>query len=83
MYYGVGSFLRFYHSSVTKYIMDRSEDAKEDRKCTFKIFLPETLEIRENYDQKKGNLWPDPGGGGHFHINLYGTCCFSGYHFSA
>ena len=24
-----------------------------------------------------------PGGGGHFHINLYGTCRFSGYHFSA
>ena len=23
------------------------------------------------------------GGGGHFHINLYGTCRFSGYHFSA
>ena len=21
--------------------------------------------------------------GGHFHINLYGTCRFSGYHFSA
>ena len=24
-----------------------------------------------------------PGGGGHFHINLYETCRFSGYHFSA
>ena len=24
-----------------------------------------------------------PGGGGHFHIKLYGTCRFSGYHFSA
>ena len=23
------------------------------------------------------------GRGGHFHINLYGTCRFSGYHFSA
>ena len=22
-------------------------------------------------------------GGGHFHINLYGTCCVSGYHFPA
>ena len=22
-------------------------------------------------------------GGGHFHVNLYGTCRFSGYHFSA
>ena len=24
-----------------------------------------------------------PGVGGHFRINLYGTCRFSGYHFSA
>ena len=24
-----------------------------------------------------------PGGGEHFHISLYGTCRFSGYHFSA
>ena len=24
-----------------------------------------------------------PGGCGHFHINLYGTCRSSGYHFSA
>ena len=26
---------------------------------------------------------PGGGGGGHFHINLYGTCRSSGYHFSA
>ena len=26
---------------------------------------------------------PTPGGGGHFHINLYGACRFSGYYFSA
>ena len=25
----------------------------------------------------------EPRGGGHFHINLYETCRFSGYHFSA
>ena len=24
---------------------------------------------------------PGGGGGGHFHINLYGTCRFSGYNF--
>ena len=24
-----------------------------------------------------------PGEGGHFYINLYGMCRFSGYHFSA
>ena len=28
-------------------------------------------------------FWTSLGGGGHFHINQYGMCRFSGYHFSA
>ena len=35
------SFLRFYHSSVEKHIIDLQEDAKEDSECAFKIFRPE------------------------------------------
>ena len=45
--HSAGSFLRSYHSSVTKHIIDLYEEAKEDSKCALKIFRPETpsLEI--------------------------------------
>ena len=55
------------------------------------------IKIYDNYvnDQTKGDFQKTllpfhigrksfmESGGGHFHINLYGTCRFSGYHFLA
>ena len=35
---------------------------------------------RLTYEIEAEDIYKDSRG--HFHINLYGTCCFSGYHFS-
>ena len=42
-----GSFLRFYHSSVTKHIIDLQEDAKQDGQSAFKICRPDTIPPRK------------------------------------
>ena len=40
-------FLRFYHSSVSKHIIDLQENAKEDSKCACKIFRFEIRRINQ------------------------------------
>ena len=46
-----GSFLRFYHSPVTKHV-DLQEDAKQDSKCAFKIFRP-VNQLKLNWNHLK------------------------------
>ena len=56
-----------------------------DFSLSFSLWVRLDAELGEVGAILKGFLhvfvYTDSQGGGHFHINLYGTCRFSGYHF--